>query len=437
MTARVVITAISAVTPLGRGYEQVVQAMRQGVSAGRPVSLFDASAFPTRVAAQVQGFDSASPYLRAASLGMELGYDGEPGQDRKTALGLEAALELRDLVGAELLAAEPCALHLGTGLSSATVRELECDLAPFVDASGGFDALAYGQAVMSSLSPSPWRHLTDEANRLIGLALELRGPSLSNFAACAASTQAVGRAVRDIQAGRVRRAVAGGMDSMIHPFGMISFMRLGALTTRNDTPQSASRPFDRDREGFLIGEGAVMILLESLEAAQERGARILAEVVGYGTSLDAHAVTAPHPEGRGAQLAMRRALKDAGAEASQVDYINAHGTGTPLNDVTESRAVSRLWRDLGAQIPAVSSTKSMTGHLIAAAGALEVLACVGALQEGFLPPSINIETLDPACEVPVVQAEQGQSADLRLVMNNSFGFGGQNAAMLLRRWEGR
>jgi 3-oxoacyl-[acyl-carrier-protein] synthase II len=432
----VVITAISAVTPLGRGYRPVVEAMRQGVSAGRPVSLFDASAFPTRVAAEVQGFDSAAPYERAAQMGLDLGYDGDPAQDRKAALGLEAALGLLQEVGPEVLRAEPCALHLGTGLSSATVRELECDLAPFVDTQGRFDAQAYGQAVMSSLSPSPWRHLVDEANRVIALALGLRGPSLSNFAACAASTQAVGRAVRDIQAGRVRRAVAGGMDSMIHPFGMISFMRLGALTTRNDTPQRASRPFDKDREGFLVGEGAVMILLESLEAAQERGATVLAEVMGYGTSLDAHAVTAPHPEGRGAQLAMKRALADAGVEAAQIDYINAHGTGTSLNDVTESRAIAGLWRQEGAALPQVSSTKSMTGHLIAAAGALELLACVGALEQGFLPPSINIETLDPACEVPIVQASQGVEASPRWVMNNSFGFGGQNAAMVLKRWEG-
>jgi 3-oxoacyl-[acyl-carrier-protein] synthase II len=435
MTRRVVITAASVLCPIARGYEGFARALRDGVSGGRPVTLFDASAFPTRVAAEVQGFDPEAPLLQAESEGISLGYEGFPTEDRKTALGLAAALGLRDALG-ELPRGAACALHLGTGLSSATVAELRADLLPWLGEGGAFDAASYGRAVMEGRSPSPWRHLTDEANRLIARALGLRGPSSSNFSACAASTQAIGRAARDIQAGRVERAVAGGMDSMIHPFGMISFMRLGALTTRNEAPASASRPFDRDREGFLIGEGAVMLLLESLEAAQGRGAAILAEIVGYGTSMDAHAITAPHPEGRGALLAMRRALRDAGMEASEVDYINAHGTGTPLNDVTEARAVAALWRGAGAAPPPMSSTKSMTGHLVAAAGALEALACVAALEGGFLPPSINIEHLDPACEVPIVDSPRGVEVAPRVAMNNSFGFGGQNASLILRRWEG-
>ncbi|MEO1273664.1 MAG: beta-ketoacyl-[acyl-carrier-protein] synthase family protein, partial [Myxococcota bacterium] len=267
----------------------------------------------------------------------------------------------------------------------------------------------------------------------IAAALHLEGPTTANFSACAASLQAIGRAFRDIQAGRVRRALAGGMDAMTHPFGMISFMRLGALSTRNDAPQQASRPFDKDRDGFVLGEGGAMVLLESLEAARARGATVLAEVVGYGTSIDAHMVTAPHPEGKGAQLAMARALRDAQLDKGAVDYINAHGTATSLNDSTESKAIRSLWG--AVEPPPVSSTKSMTGHLIAAAGVLEMVACVVALRDGVLPPSINITAQDPACDVPVVNADKGVEADVRIAMTNSFGFGGQNGVLIVKRWD--
>ncbi len=435
---RVVITAASAIGPTARGYDGFCEALLAGSSGGGPVTLFDASAFPTRVAAEVKGFDEREPFEALAGLSVTpsaLFERGHLAEDRKTALGLAAIFDLVEAAGVDL--AGKCALHLGTGLSSASVLELEIDLAPFLDPRGNFDALAYGRTMASTPSPSPWRHLTSEVNRLACAALGLRGPSTTNFSACAASTQAIGRAYRDVQAGRADRAIAGGMDSMIHPFGMISFMRLGALTTLNEAPQSASRPFDRDRDGFLIGEGAAMLLLEPLEAAQARGATILAEIIGYGTSMDAHAATAPHPEGRGAVLAMQRALRDAAVEAGQIDYINTHGTGTPLNDSTETGAVKTLWALAGAEPPPVSSTKSMTGHLIAAAGAIEAVACVAALERGFLPPTINIENQDPACDLDVVDAACGRAASPRIVMNNNFGFGGQNAALVMRRWEGR
>lgn len=432
MGRRVVITAVGVISPTGRGFDAVATALRGGVSGGVPVSLFDASTFPTRIAAEVSGFDAAAPLER---LGRERGgvYDGDIGEDRKTALGLAAAWDLFDQTGP---LAGDVALHLGTGLSSASVRELEADLVPFTGGDGSFDDRAYGAQCLTGRSTSPWRHLTDEANRLICSALDISGPSSSSFAACAASTHAIGRAFRDVASGRVDRAVAGGMDSMVHPFGMISFMRLGALSTANEDPATASRPFDRDRDGFLLGEGAVLLLLETLEAARARGARPLGEVVGYGTSMDAHAVTAPHPEGRGAYLAMERALGDAGMSAAQVGYVNAHGTGTPLNDGTEARAVSDLWAAQRAAPPPMSSTKSMTGHLIAAAGALEAVACLAGLGRGFLPPSINIQTLDPAIDVPVVDAPTGPDFDLRVAMTNSFGFGGQNGSLILSRWEG-
>ncbi len=434
---RVVITAASVVGPTARGYQAFAQALREGRSGGGPVTLFDASAFPTRIAAEVKDFDEQAPFEAIASAAPGLNDTGMRREDRKTALGLAAALDLKQAAGVDDWASLPCAVHLGTGLSSASVSELEADLLPFIDGRGNFDPQAYGKVALQTGSPSPWRHLTTEVNRLIMSAWGLRGPSTTNFAACAASTQAIGRAYRDVQAGRAERAIAGGMDSMIHPFGMISFMRLGALTTRNDSPLTASRPFDKHRDGFLIAEGAAMVLVESLEVAQARGAHILAEIIGYGTSLDAHAITAPHPQGRGAQFAMSRALKDAHIEAQQVGYINAHGTGTALNDGTESGAICAVWRERGLEPPPVSSTKSMTGHLIAAAGAIEAVACVAALEGSFLPPTINLQEQDPACEIDAVADGQGRPVeDLDVVMNNSFGFGGQNAALLLRRWRG-
>lgn len=434
---RVVITAASVLGPTAHDYESFAAALRRGDSGGAQVSLFDASAFPTTIAAEVKGFDEEVAFSRLSKLDPSLQDTGQRREDRKTALGVAALLSLVDVAGEVDWAGQGCALHLGTGLSSASVAELEADLVPFVRERGRFDREAFARGLAERASPSPWRHLTTEVNRLIVGALGLRGPSSTNFGACAASTQAIGRAYRDVQAGRVSRALAGGMDSMIHPFGMISFMRLGALTTRNDDPTGASRPFDKERDGFLIGEGAAMVLLESLEAAQARGATVLAEVIGYGTSMDAHAITAPHPGGVGARLAMARGLRDAGISPADVDYINAHGTGTRLNDGTEARAIGELWAEAGAgEAPPVSSTKSMTGHLVAAAGAIESVACVASLDKGFLPPTINLQEIDPECaHLDVVGEGVGRPAEVRVVMNNSFGFGGQNAALILKRWE--
>ncbi len=433
---RVVVTSVGVIGPTATTWPGFVEALREGRAGGGPVTLFDASAFPTRIAAEVQGFDPAAALGEALRRCEGLACDVAPEEDRKTALGVAAALQCADAAAESAWGGRRLGVHLGTGLSSVTQAEVEAELAPWLDGEGRFDAAGYGAAAAGLASSAPWRHLTDEANRLILAALGASGPTTSNFSACAASAQAIGRAFLDIRSGRVVRALAGGMDSMVHPFGMISFMRLGALSTRNEAPLGASRPFDRARDGFLLGEGAAVLLLEEATAAAARGAEILAEIVGFGTSIDAHLITAPHPEGRGARLAMERALRDAGLEAGAIDYINAHGTGTPLNDSTESLAIASLWRGRGLEPPQVSSTKSMTGHLIAAAGAIEAAACVAALREGFLPPSIHIEALDPACEVPVVEATRGVPADVRYAMSNSFGFGGQNASLIFKRWEG-
>jgi len=435
MSARVVITSIGVMGPTASDFPSFVSSLQEGVAGGGEVTLFDASAFPTRIAAEVPDFDPEAVFEDLRRRNPAVTSDIVPWQDRKTALGLAAAFQCAERSGITDWSGRKVGLHLGTGLSSVTAEQLDIEVCPFLRDDGSFDTRAYGLALEQLQSPSPWRHITDEANRLILAGLHASGPSTSNFSACAASAQAIGRAYLDIRNGRIGRAIAGGMDSMIHPFGMISFMRLGALTTRNESPRTASRPFDKHRDGFLLGEGAAMLLLEELSAARARGATILGEIVGFGTSIDAYMITAPHPDGKGARLAMKRALDDARVKASQIDYINAHGTGTPLNDSTESAALKGLWEEAGALMPPVSSTKGMTGHLIAAAGAIEAVACTAALDRGFIPPSINVETLDPECDVPVVIATKGTAADLRLVMSNSFGFGGQNASLIFKRWQ--
>ena len=437
---RVVVTAAGVLGPTANSLDEFSIALAGGVSGGRRITLFDPTGFPASVAAEVRGFNPEAPFEELSALAPDLTTGVLPRQDRKTALGLAAALECARSSGIDAWSKEPCALHLGTGLSSVSMAQLDVDMVPYLDERGGYDKVAFGEHALWRSSPAPWRHVTSEANRLIVAALGLRGPTTSNFSACAASLQAMGRGFRDVQAGRVRRALVGGMDSMAHPFGMISFIRLGALSTSELAPECASRPFDKDRDGFVLGEGAVVVLLESLDVARERGAKVLAEIVGYGTSIDAHMVTAPHPNGEGALLAMQRALRDAGIGPDALDYINAHGTGTPLNDSTESRAIGRLFSEAGvARVSPVSSTKSMTGHLIAAAGVLEAMACVTATRDGFLPPSININTVDPDCDKhlkgAIVNSSRGVDADVRYAMTNSFGFGGQNGVLIVKRWE--
>jgi len=256
------------------------------------------------------------------------------------------------------------------------------------------------------------------------------GPSAVHFSACAAGGQAIGQALRWVRRGGADVVLCGGMDSMIHPFGVASFMLLGALTTDPGPPAGANRPFHRDRGGFLIGEGAAMLVVEEYEHAKARGAQIHAEVVGYGSSIDAHNVTAPHPEGLGARLAIERCLRDARVAADDVGYVNAHGTGTELNDPIESGAIRAALGARGPTVP-VSSTKAAHGHLVAAAGALEACVSLIALREQVLPPTLNLDDPDPACALNHVPIE-ARPARIDVALSNSFGFGGQNAVIALR-----
>lgn len=407
--ARVVVTGLGVVSPIGVGAPAFARALRAGESGAGPITLFDASALPTRIAAEVKG---PPPALR----------------DRKVAFALEAAEEAVAQASAcgtrpGARAGAPGGACLGMGLELFSLDDLAARRRPgFAPPTSRAERLTFLQTpsdlVLHALSA---RH-------------DLRAPPLALVSACAAGTDALGVAMRRVASGRWGFALAGGTDSMIHPLGVGGFCKIGATTTRNAEPRRASRPFDRDRDGFLLGEGAGVLVLEALEGALARGATPLAEVAGYGSSFDAHGISEPHPEGRGAFAAMEAALRDAGLRPDDVDVINAHGTSTPKNDPVETLAIERLLGERARRVPVVA-TKSMIGHLIAAAGAVEAIAAIACLRGGFVHPTLNLDHPDPACRLDHVPHVARDLAH-RTTLSASYGFGGQNAAVVLRRWEG-
>ncbi len=310
------------------------------------------------------------------------------------------------------------AVFLGTGLSSITPDELSEDLYPHLT-SQGFDRASMARD-LSGERAGPRRHLPGRVTDFIAARLGATGPVGTSFSACAAAAMAIAEGSRALRRGEADVASVGGHDSMIHPMGILSFVVLGALA------EETCRPFDRDRHGFLIGEGAAILVLERVSDARRRGARVRAEILGAGTSVDAWNITAPHPDGAGAELSMRRALADAGLAPEEVDYVNAHGTGTPVGDVAEAQAIRRVLGD----VP-VSSIKGAVGHTIAAAGAVEAVACIAALEGGWLPGTTGLLTPDPACPVTALPAPVASQA--RVMLSNSFGFGGQNCTLLIGR----
>lgn len=414
----VAITGVGLATPLGHDLDTFARRLLDGVCATGPIQAFDAARFPVRNACEVKDFDPnkrLTPALAEATAGLD---------DRKVELALAAALDAARDHGA----LDPAAgIAYATGLSSVSVRELEEDYAPYLDAAAHVDYAGFGrERAHRRDAQSPRRHLVDRPVGLLRDALKLGGPGTCHFSACAAAAEAIGHAADRIRRGEVPMMLAGGADSMVHPFGMLPFILLGATTTEVD-PERAGRPFDRDRDGFVMGEGGAFFVLEPLSRAKAAGRTVYGLVLGWGSSCDAHNITAPHPEGIGAERAMRAALHDAGLAAGEVDYINAHGTGTALNDVTEASAIRRLFRDAA---PPVSSSKAQIGHAIAAAGAVELLAALAAFRGGRLPPNPHLAVPDRAIDLDLVEPT-GRAADPRVILSNSFGFGGQNACLAL------
>ena len=419
---RVVVTGLGLATALGLSVEESWRRALAGESAVRSLEGPEAGGAPIKSAGVVAPEDYET--IRRA-FPEEAAWEGE----RRTLFALWAAREaLADAGFAG--GSHRAGVALGAGLG---VIRLE-DVDGWLDASGKYDLPRFAAERDRIRRESLVRNPSDRPAMLIARRHGLGGPNLTVTTACASATQAIGTAARLIRRGEADLVVAGGADSMIHPVGLIYFVLLGAAATSADPPATVCRPFDRRRAGLVMGEGAGMAVLESEAHARARGARVYAELAGYGSSMDGYQVTAPQPQGEGAARAMRAALADAGLAPADIDYINAHGTGTRLNDEVEAAAIRRVFAGCWERIP-VSATKSVTGHLIGAAGALEAGACLLALTRGLLPPNPCLERVAPGCELNHVTGAAGR-LDGEYALSNSFGFGGQNAALLLRRADG-
>jgi 3-oxoacyl-[acyl-carrier-protein] synthase II len=450
MKHRVVITGTGCVTPLGHDVETVWRKLQAGTSGIRRNSRFDASSFPSDFAGLVQteGDDAyrMGDYVRDARL------HAQAGLNTQFALGAAvSAWRQSGLPDHPDLNPRRVGIYLGSGEGRLDFDNLVASNLKAWDAGverelGGVDTVAWAEAARDLLTPV--RELEQEANMTLAhVAAEVGacGPVANCLTACAASTQAIGEAMEILRRGDADVMLAGGAHTMIHPFGVTGFNRLTAISTRKDDIDTASRPFDATRDGFVMGEGAGIVILETLEHAMQRGAvdqgLVLAEIIGYGSSADAFRITDIEPEGRGAYESMNEALADAGIDPHATDensrplihYISAHGTSTKENDSIETLAVKRVFGELAPRIP-MSSIKSMLGHLIAAAGVVEAIVCALAIRDGVLPPTINLRQPDPDCDLDYVPNE-ARRARVDVALSNSFGFGGQNDTLILSRFK--
>lgn len=426
MRRRVVITGMGWVTPLGFGIEPVWQRLLNSESGVAPTTLFDASTYPTQFCAEVKNFDLAQ------HVGPH--FDRHKSAARNARFALAAAeMAWKDAgLGAAATNPEMVGVYLGAGEGPIdTENFIAAAVAGWNAESRALDAVKWAEVAYQRLDAI--REFEQDPNSAAGhlaCRFNAQGPNLNTLTACAASTQAIGEATEIIRRGDAEIMISGGAHSMIHPFGVTGFNRLTALSERNDSPTTASRPFDRTRDGFVLGEGAGILILEEYEAAKRRNARILCEVLGYGSTADAFRVTDIHEEGRGSTAAMRAALADAGVAPTDIHYISAHGTGTEENDKLESLSIRNVFGAHAKNVP-ISSIKSMMGHLVAAAGAVELITCVLAIRDGVLPPTINYETPDPNCDLDYVP-NKARKATVVTALSNSFGFGGQNDTLVVR-----
>ena len=437
---QVVITGTGAVTPLGCDVETLWRNLlecRSGVSA---TTIFDAGTFPTRFSAQVHNYDHLAQMPQNQR-------DDHKDAARNSRFMIGAAIQAWRQAGlpfpVESEKTEPddtmpnsdrIGVYLGAGEGPA---DFDCFINSIVDGWQSdrhkMDWAKWAKTAFEQMDVM--REIEQEPNMPVAhLArlFKLRGPSTSCLTACAASTQAIGEATELIRNDQADIIITGGAHSMIHPLGLTGFNRLTALSVRNDDPETASRPFDRERDGFVLAEGAGAVIIEELQNARRRGAPILAEIIGYGTTADAFRVTDQHVDGRGGTAAVRQALADADLAPEQIDYISAHGTGTLENDAIESKIIKNVFGQLAYKVP-ISSVKSMLGHLIATAGVVEMITCVLAIRDGIIPPTTNLTSADPDCDLDYVP-NHPRKADVKVVMSNSFGFGGQNNTVIIREF---
>jgi len=404
----VVVTGLGAVTPLGIGVAPTWEAMCAGRSGITAISLFDASAFASRVAGEVKGFDAAAWV--------------EPREVRHTDRFVQFA------IAAARMAADDSGLDF-EALDGARVGVL------IGSGIGGTWTWEEQHRILQERGPSrvsPFfipMMIMDIASGRVAMLFGARGPNLAVATACATSTHAIGEAAEIIKRGDADAMIAGGAEAAVSPLALAGFCAMRALSRRNDDPPGASRPFDSQRDGFVMAEGAGVVILEELEAARRRGARIYGEILGYGTSADAYHITQPCPDGDGMARAMEAALEDAQLSPERIDYVNTHGTATPTGDPAETLALKRVFGEYAARLPC-SSTKSVTGHLLGAAGAVELIACLLSIRDGVVPPTINLQEPDPQCDLDYVPNE-ARSHPVRIAMSNSFGFGGHNAILIV------
>ena len=414
MNRRVVVTGIGLLCGCGIGTEEVWKNLLAGKSGIGPISLFDTTGFDSRIAGEVRNFDPLN--------WMEKKEIKKVGRFIQFALAAsDFAVRMADLkVTPEI--ADRTGVYIASGI-------------------GGFDVIEREHTKLMQGGPgriSPFfipASIVNLASGHVSIRYGARGPNSATATACSASAHSIGDAYKIIQRGDAEVMICGGAEAAITPMGVGGFAAMRALSTRNDEPERASRPFDAQRDGFVVGEGAGILILESLEYAQRRGAKIIAEAAGYGMSGDAFHITQPEENGDGAYRVMMAAIKDGGISPADVSYVNAHGTSTPLGDAIETTAMKRVFGEK-AKTTAVSSTKSMTGHLLGGAGGLEAGISLLAIRDHVMPPTINYENPDPACDLDYVP-NQARKAEVRYALSNSFGFGGTNAALLFKRWEGK
>jgi 3-oxoacyl-[acyl-carrier-protein] synthase II len=411
---RVVVTGLGVVTPLGHDLETFWNKLISGQCGIDRITAFDAAAFDTQIAGEVRNFDPAPAFPSPKEIRRT---------DRYSQFGVYAAWSALKDSGADLdkLNRDEIGVILGSGI-------------------GGLETTSAQIKILHERGPgrlSPFMIpmlISNMASGLFSMYQNLRGPNFATCSACATANNAIGEAWRTIKMGEAQMMFAGGAEAAIVPIGIGGFCAMKALSTRNDDPKTASRPFDKDRDGFVMGEGAGVIVLEELEHAKKRGAKIYCEIAGYGNTADAHHLTAPSPGGEGAARCMKMALRSGGLTIEDVNYINAHGTSTPQGDVCETQAIKAVFGERAKKI-AVSSTKGATGHMLGAAGAVEMTACALAIKHGVVPPTINYQSPDPECDLDYVP-NTAREMKVNAIINNSFGFGGHNASIAAKIFSG-
>jgi len=411
---RVVITGLGVVTPVGLELETFWSNLKSGVSGIGPITAFDATEYDCRIAGEVLGFEPVHYFKHAKDVRRT---------DRYTQFSMAAAkLAMADgrLDAASLPDRERFGCIIGSGI-------------------GGLKSLADQHLILMKKGPgriSPFMipmMISNMASGFVSMEFGLQGPNFATVSACATACHAIGEAWRMIRLGEADAFLAGGAEAAVVPLGVGGFAAMKALSTRNDEPKRASRPFDRDRDGFVMGEGAGVILIEELSHARRRNAPIYCEIAGYGLTADAYHMTSPLPDGEGAVRCMRMAMEKAGIQPGEVDYVNAHGTSTGMGDICETKAIKTVFGDYSRNGLLVSSTKSMTGHLLGAAGSVETAVCALAIRDSIIPPTINLDNPDPECDLDYVP-HKAREKKVRIALNNSFGFGGHNATLIVREF---